>query len=202
MKLYYMPGACSMSPHIVLREGGFNFELEKVDYPTKKTERGADFNKINPKGYVPTLILDNGEMLTEGAAIVQYLADQKPGSGLAPKWGSPERYRLQEWLSFVGAEIHKSNGLIFPPNIPEETKNIARKSLAVRLAYLDAALAGKTYLMGDAFTVADAYCFWALNAADFLKVDLSPFSNVRAYMQRVAARPKVQETLKAEGLMG
>jgi glutathione S-transferase len=200
MKLYYMPGACSMSPHIVLREAGFEFELEKVDYPTKKTERGADFNAINPKGYVPTLVLDNGEVLTEGAAIVQYLADQKPELKLAPPWGSPERYKLQEWLSFVGAEIHKSNGLIFPPHIPEETKNVARRALAIRLAYLDKALAGKTYLLGDQFTVADAYCFWALHAANFLKVDLSPFANVRAYMQCVAARPKVQETLKAEGL--
>lgn len=201
MKLYYAPGACSLSPHIVLREAGLPFELEKIDYATKKTERGADYLKINPKGYVPALELDNGEVLTEGPAIVQYIADRAPKSGLAPDWGSPARYRLQEWLNFITAELHKSFSPFFNPKTPEAQKEILRELIGRRLAHADKALAGKPYLLGENFSVADAYLFWALNTARFLKIDLSPYANLNAFMQRVAARPKVQEALKAEGLM-
>jgi glutathione S-transferase len=200
MKLYYAPGACSLSPHIVLREAGLPFELEKFDYATKKTDRGADYMKVNPKGYVPALELDNGEVLTEGPAIVQYIADRVPKSGLAPEWGSPERYRLQEWLNFITSELHKSIGPFFNPKTPEAQKDILRENFARRFRYVDQALASRPYLMGDKFTVADAYLFWVLSAANFLKIDLSPFANLGAFMKRVAARPKVQEALKAEGL--
>jgi glutathione S-transferase len=201
MKLYYSPGACSLSPHIVAREAGIPIQLEKYDYMTKKTAGGADYLKINPKGYVPALELDNGEVLTEGPAIVQYLADRNPKSGLAPEWGSPERYRLQEWLNFISTELHKSFSPFFNPKTPDATKDILRELIGRRFALVDKALQGKSYLMGEKFSAADAYLFWALNAANFLKIDLSPYANLGAFMKRVAARPKVQEALKAEGLM-
>ncbi|HEX9461729.1 MAG TPA: glutathione transferase GstA [Alphaproteobacteria bacterium] len=201
MKLYFSPGACSLSPHIVLREAGLNFELEQVDTKTKKTKAGADFWTVNPKGYVPVLRLDNGETLTEGPAIVQYLADQKPESGLAPKPGSLERYRLAEWLNFTTSELHKGFTPLFKPNTADEYKKIARETLATRLAYLDKQLAGRQYLMADRFTVADAYAFTVVNWSNFQNVDLAPWPNVKAYMDRVRARPKVQEALKAEGLL-
>jgi glutathione S-transferase len=201
MKLYFAPGACSLSPHIVLREAGLHFELEQVDNKTKKTKAGADFWAVNPKGYVPALALDNGETLTEGPAIVQYLADQKPESGLAPKPGSLERYRLAEWLNFITSELHKGFTPLFKPNTPDDYKLIARENLANRLGYLDKQLAGKQYLMGDKFTVADAYAFTVVNWTNFQKIDLAPWPNLKAYMDRVRARPKVQEALKAEGLL-
>lgn len=201
MKLYFSPGACSLSPHIVLREAGLNFDLEQVDTKAKKTKAGDDFWAVNPKGYVPVLRLDNGETLTEGPAIVQYLADQRPESGLAPKPGSLERYRLAEWLNFITSELHKGFSPLFKPNTPDEYKAIARETLATRLGYLDKQLAGRQYLMGDRFTVADAYAFTVVNWSNFLKVDLAPWPNVKAYMDRVRARPKVQEALKAEGLI-
>ena len=201
MKLYFAPGACSLSPHIVLREAGLSFELEQVDTKTKKTKSGGDYWAVNPKGYVPALALDNGEILTEGPAIVQYLADQKPDSGLAPKPGTLDRYRLQEWLNFVTSELHKGFTPLFRPTTPEDYKPVARENLTNRLGYLDKQLAGKQYLMGDKFTVADAYAFTVVNWTNFQKIDLAPWPNLKAYFERVRARPKVQEALKAEGLL-
>jgi glutathione S-transferase len=201
MKLYFSPGACSLSPHIVLREAGLNFDLEQVDNKTKQTKTGADFWKINAKGYVPVLQFDNGDVLTEGPAIVQYIADQKPESGLAPKAGTIERSRLQEWLNFITSELHKGFSPLFRPNTPEDYKAIARENLFKRIEYVDKQLAGKQYLMRDRFTAADAYAFTVLNWSNVLKLDISPYPNVLAYLVRVKARPKVQEALKAEGLL-
>ena len=201
MKLYFSPGACSLSPHIVLREAGIEADLEQVDLKTKKTKSGADFSAVNSKGQVPTLVLDNGETLTEGPAIVQYLADQKPQSGLAPQNGTFERYRLQEWLNFITAEIHKPFGALFNPATPEEYKRIAKEALAARFAYVDRHLtSGGPFLTGAKFTVADAYLFVMTLWAKFLKVDLDQFTRLKAYAERVTARPKVHEALKEEGL--
>ena len=201
MKLYYAPGACSLSPHIVSREAGIDLELERADLAQKKTETGKDFWGVNPKGQVPVLETDDGQKLTEGPVIVQYLADQKPGSGLAPAPGTIDRYRVQEWLSFVGSEMHKTYGPLFRPTTPEEFKVLSREVLGKRIAWLDQQLAGKRYLMGDKFTVADAYLFTVLRWSPRVGVDLSKSPNVTAYVDRVAARPKVQEALKAEGLL-
>ena len=201
MKLYFSPGACSLSPHIVLREAGIEAELEQVDLKTKKTKSGADFTAVNPKGQVPTLVLDNGQTLTEGPAVVQYLADQKPQSGLAPQNGTFERYRLQEWLNFITAELHKSFGSLFNPATPEDYKRIAKEALAARFAYVDRHLAsGGPFLMGAHFTVADAYLFVMTLWAKFLKIDLDHLPRLKAYAEQVAARPKVHEALKEEGL--
>ena len=201
MKLYYAPGACSLSPHIVAREAGIAVQLQKVNTKDKSMEGGGDFWQVNPRGYVPVLELDNGERLTEGPAIVQYLADQKPGSGLVPPAGSIERYRVQEWLNFITSELHKSFGPIFRPTTPDAFKDISRENLGKRLGWLDKQLAGKQYLMGDTFTVADAYLFTVLRWSGRIKLDLSPYTNVTAYMDRVQARPKVQEAMKVEGLI-
>lgn len=199
MKLYFSPGACSLSPHIVLREAGYDFDLEKVDLKSKKTEKGADFNSVHQKSYVPQLQLDNGEVLSEGAVIVQYLADQKPESGLAPKAGTFERVRLNEWLNFISAEIHKSFSPFFY-GLNEETREFYRKKLERGFKFISEKLEGKKYLMGDQFTVADAYLFTVLNWTRVLKIDTSAFPLLNEYMERIAARPKVQEALKAEGL--
>jgi glutathione S-transferase len=201
MKLYYAPGACSLSPHIVAREAGIPLELKKVNTKDKTIEGGGDFRQINGKGYVPALELDNGDLLTEGPAIVQYLADQKPDAALAPKNGSPERYKLQEWLNFVTSEIHKGFSPLFKPNTPDEYKKIAKENLAVRFEWLDRQLAGKDYLTGKAFTVADAYLFTVVNWTNFVQIDLTPYPNIAAFQARVAARPKVREAMKAEGLI-
>jgi glutathione S-transferase len=200
MKLYYSPGACSLSPHIVSRELGIPVELKKTSTKDKTVEGGGDYWKVNGKGYVPALELDNGQILTEGPAIVQYLADQKPEAGLAPKAGSFERYRLQEWLNFITSEIHKQFSPLFRPTTPDEYKKIARENLANRFAWLDKQLAGKEYLMGR-FSVADAYLFTVLGWTKPLQIDLSQWPNLAAYHARVAARPKVQEAMKAEGLI-
>jgi glutathione S-transferase len=200
MKLYYAPGACSLSPHIVSREAGIDLQFERTDIAQKKTETGTDFWGVNPKGQVPVLETDDGQKLTEGGVIVQYLADQKPGSGLVPAPGTIDRYRVQEWLSFVGSEMHKVYGPLFRPTTPEEFKTLSREAIGKRLAWLDQQLAGKQYLMGDKFTVADAYMFTVLRWSPRVGVDLSKSPNVVAYVDRVAARPKVQEALKAEGL--
>ena len=201
MKLYFTPGACSLSPHIVLREAGIAADLEQVDLKTKKTRSGADFTTVNPKGQVPTLVLDNGQALTEGPAIVQYLADQKPQSGLAPQNGTLERYRLQEWLNFITAEIHKPFGALFNSATPEDYKRIAKEALAARFAYVDRHLAsGGPFLMGAQFTVADAYLFVMTKWAGFMKIDLGQWARLQAYAEQVAARPKVHEALKEEGL--
>jgi len=201
MKLYYAPGACSLSPHIVSRELGLAVELKKVNTKDKTVEGGGDFWKVNPRGYVPALELDNGQVLTEGPAIVQYLADQKPDSGLAPRNGSFERYRLQEWLNFLTTELHKQFSPLFKPNTPEDYKKIAKENLAARFDWLDKQLAGKDYLMGKQFTVADAYAFVLLNWTKFQSIDLSKWPNLQAFQARVGARPKVQEALQAERLL-
>ena len=200
MKLYFSPGACSLSPHIVLREAGLPFDLEQVDLATKKTKRGDDFTAVNPKGQVPALRLDDGATLTEGPAIVQYLADRAPAAGLAPANGTLERYRLQEWLNFITSELHKGFSPLFKPNTPDAYKAIARANLADRFGHLDRQLAGKSYLIGDRFTVADAYAFTVVGWSKYMKIDLAPWPNLNAYMERVAGRPKVQEAMKAEGL--
>jgi glutathione S-transferase len=200
MKLYYSPGACSLSPHIVLREGGFDFAIEKVSLSKKTTEGGANFTDINDKGYVPALAID-GELLTEGPAIVQYLADQKPELGLAPKAGTMERVRLQEWLNFISSEIHKQFSPLFNQKTPEEAKAMTREYLTRRVGYVAKKLEGKQYLMGDHFTVADAYLFTVLGWARLVNFDLTPWPVIGEYLARVGARPAVQAALKAEGLL-
>jgi glutathione S-transferase len=201
MKLYYAPGACSLSPHIVTRELGIPVELKKVNTKDKTMEGGGDFWKVNARGYVPVLELDNGQVLTEGPAIVQYLADQKPDAGLAPKNGTIERYRLQEWLNFLTSEVHKQFSPLFKPNTPDDYKFIAKQNIATRFDWLDKQLEGKDYLMGKQFTVADAYLFVLLNWTRPTQIDLSKWPNLGAYQKRVAARPKVKEALQAEGLL-
>jgi glutathione S-transferase len=202
MKLYYSPGACSLSPHIVLREAGLKFELERVDLAAKKLkENGADYLPINPKGQVPVLQLDDGDQLTEGPAIVQYIADQKPESGLAPPNGTRPRYHVQEWLNFVTSDLHKVFAPLFYPSTPEEFVKITKETLANKFAFLDVHLANKQYLMGDKFTVADAYCFVVVGWSKYKEIDLARWPNLKAYIDRVAARPKVHEAMKAEGLI-
>jgi glutathione S-transferase len=201
MKLYYAPGACSLSPHIVSRELGIPLELKRVNTKDKTVEGGGDYRQVNPRGYVPALVLDNGETLTEGPAIVQYLADQKPEAGLAPRWGSFERYRLQELLNFLTSEVHKQFSPLFKPSTPEEYKKISRENLASRFDWLDKQLAGKDYLMGSRFTVADAYAFVLLGWTKPMQIDLARWPNLVAFHQRVGARPKVQEAMQAEGLL-
>jgi glutathione S-transferase len=201
MKLYYSPGACSLSPHIVAREAGIAVELRKVDLKAKLVDGSADYLKTNGKGYVPAIELDDGSVLTEGPAIVQYLADRKPESGLAPAAGTMERYRLQEWLNFITSELHKAFGAFFSPALtPEWRKGVADR-LELRCEWLAKQLAGKAYLMGDKFSVADAYLFTVLNWAPMVKFDLARWPALVEYQKRVAARPKVQEALKAEGLV-
>ena len=199
MKLYYSPGACSLSPHIVAREAGISIELDKI--VQKKTQAGEDFMTVNPKGYVPALRLDDGSILTEGPAIVQYLADQKPASKLAPAAGTMERYRLQEWLTFIGTELHKSFGPLFTPGTPDAVKETAKANITKRLAYMNDQLAKRQFLLGDTFTVADAYAFTILNWTNFVGMDLKAYPNLAAYSARIAGRPKVQEAMKAEGLL-
>jgi glutathione S-transferase len=201
MKLYYSPGACSLSPHIVARELGLPITLKKVNTQDKTIEGGGDFWKVNPRGYVPALELDNGQVLTEGPAIVQYLADQKPEAGLAPKNGTFERYRLQEWLNFLTSEIHKGFSPLFKPNTPEDYKPIVKENLANRFNWLEQHLAGKDYLTGKQFTVADAYFFVLLGWTKPTQIDLSKWPNLQAFQKRVAARPKVKEAMQAEGLI-
>ena len=202
MKLYYSPGACSLSPHIVLREAEIDADLEKVDLKSKKTESGADYTMVNPKGQVPALALDNGQTLTEGPAIVQYLADQKPESGLAPRNGTFERYRLQEWLNFISSELHKSFGVLFQPAVPDEYKRIAQDTISKRLDLVDWHLnSDGPFLMGNHFTVADAYLFVMTTWAEITKIDLGPWRRLKAYANGVAQRPKVQQALREEGLI-
>jgi glutathione S-transferase len=201
MKLYYSPGACSLSPHIVAREAGIPIQLQKVNGKDKTIEGGGDFWQVNARGYVPVLELDNGERLTEGPAIVQYLADQKPESGLAPKAGTIERYRLQEWLNFLTSEVHKQFSPLFKPNTPEDYKPIAKQNIATRFDWLDKQLAGKDYLTGKTFTVADAYLFVLTNWTKPTQIDLAKWPNIQAFNKRVAARSKVKEAMQAEGLL-
>jgi len=200
MKLYYSPGACSMAPHIVLREAGLKFDAEKVDLKGKRTSSGADYARINPKGYVPALELDNGNILTEVGVIIQYVADQKPDLSLIPKAGTMERYREMEWINFISTEIHKTFGPLWKPNTPEETRQNQKTLLANRFDYLAKQLEGKQYLMGENFTVADAYLYTVMNWTNVHKIDLAPWPILQTFMARVATRPAIVETLKAEGL--
>ncbi|MGC8468989.1 MAG: glutathione transferase GstA [Acetobacteraceae bacterium] len=201
MKLYYSPGACSLAAHIVAREAGLPVAIEKVDLASKKTESGADFAAINPKGYVPALALDDGEVLTEVAAVVQFLADQAPGAGLAPAAGTMGRARLQEWLNFIATELHKGFSPLWNPAAPAEMKEIARQGLARRLGYLDGVLAGREHLLSGGFSVADAYAFTILSWGGYVGLDLAPYPAIVGYMARVGGRPGVRAALREEGLV-
>ena len=201
MKLYYLPGACSLSPHIVARELGLSIPLDKVDGKTKTTASGENFLEVNPKGYVPALRLDDGEVLTEGPAIVQYLADLRPESGLAPPNGTLARYRLQEILTYINSELHKTFSPLFNPASPAEVKAERTEYLKRRYAYIEGILSRHPYLTGDHFTVADAYLFVVTNWSRVLKLDLGEFPALMAFQKRVAERPAVQEAMRAEGLI-
>ena len=200
MKLYYAPGACSLSPHIALLEAGLPYDLVKVDLRAKKLENGDDFLKVNPKGQVPVLALDSGELVTEGPVIVQMIAD-KAGKNLAPARDSEERYKLLEWLNFITSELHKNLGPMFSPALADDAKAFFKDRAMGKFKHLETALAGRDYLMGKQFTVADGYLFTMLIWADRMKFDLSGMPNLVAYRDRVAARPKVQEAMTKEGLM-
>lgn len=200
MKLFLKPGSCSLSPHIVLEEVGLPYVTEAVDLMSKVTVSGTDFWAINPKGYVPALLLDSGELLTEGPAIVQYVADLAPGKKLAPANGTIMRYRMQSWLNFICSEIHKSCTAFFHPQSGPEWKAAAGTNLERRLIYANDHLAHNAYLLGDDFSVADAYLFTALRWMALIKLDLTKFPHLQAYQAHVAARPAVQAVLKAEGL--
>jgi len=201
MKLYYSPGACSLSPHIALLEAGLPYDLVKVDLRAKKLENGDDYLKVNPKGQVPALALDNGELVTEGPVIVQMIADKVPGKNLAPARDSAERYKLQEWLNYITGELHKNIGPMFSPLLADDAKAFFKDRVMAKFRYLDGKLAGHEYLMGKQFTVADAYLFVMLSWAERMKFDLSGLSNLLAYKERLAARPKVREALVKEGLI-
>jgi glutathione S-transferase len=200
MKLYYAPGACSLSPHIALLEAGLPYDLVKVDLRAKKLESGDDYLKVNPKGQVPALALDSGELVTEGPVIVQMIADRAAGKALAPSHDSSERYKLLEWLNFLTSEVHKNFGPLFAPALADDAKAFFKDRVTGKLKYIDSQLAGRDYLMGNQFSVADGYLFTMLTWADRLKIDLSAMTNLAAYKARVAERPKVQEALKKEGL--
>ena len=201
MKLYYSPGSCSLSPHIALREAGLAFEPVLASIKSHQLQDGTDYYGINPLGYVPMLELDDGTRLREGPAIVQYIADQVPTKNLAPANGTLPRYRLQEWLTFIGTEVHKQFSPLFNSAMPEEVKKMQRDKLASRFQWIDAQLKGKQYLMGDNFSVADGYLFTVTNWAKSTMIDLAAYPNLVAYRERVAARPAVQEAMKAEGLL-
>jgi glutathione S-transferase len=201
MKLYYAPGACSLAPHIVAREAGIDIELEKVDLGSKKTASGKDFLTINPKGYVPALEFEKGQVLTEGPAIQQFLADKNPSAGLAPPHGTIERYRLQEMLTYINSEIHKSYGPLFNPKVLPEVRAERLDYLRKRFGYIDKVLDGKQFLLGDRYTVADAYLFVMVSWASHVGLDLGGLANIGAFAQRVGGRPAVQAALKAEGLV-
>ena len=201
MKLYYSPGACSLSAHIALQESGLAFEAIAAPTKTHQLPDGTDYYTINPLGYVPLLQLDNGEKLREGPAIVQYVADQVPAKNLAPANGTMARYRLQEWLTFIGTELHKGFSPLFNPAMPAEAKQISKDRLTQRLAWVDGELANKSYLMGDTFTVADGYLFTVTNWTVPTGIDISALANLQAFRARVAARPAVQVAMKAEGLL-
>lgn len=201
MKLYYSPGACSLSPHIVALEAGLSCELVLASTKTHKLQDGTDFYTINPLGYVPFLVLDDGQTLREGPVIAQYLADQAPEKKLLGPVGSMERYRALEWLNFIGTELHKGFTPLFAPGTPEDYKPLVKERLLQRFTWVNEQLAGKDYLLGDQFTAADAYLFTVSNWGKFVGVDLSGFANLQAYVARVASRPAVQAALRAEGLL-
>ncbi len=201
MKLYYSPGACSLSPHIALLEAGLPYDLVKVDLRAKKLENGDDYLKVNPKGQVPALGMDDGQLVTEGPVIVQIIADKASAKNLAPARDSAERYKLLEWLNFVTGELHKNFSPLFNPAIPDEVKNFFRDRIMGKFKYIDSQLAGRDYLMGKQFTVADGYLYTMLRWADGHKLDLAGLTNLMGYKARVEARPKVQEALTREGLL-
>jgi glutathione S-transferase len=201
MKLYYARGACSLSVHISLHEAGLKFEVERVDTKTKQLESGADFTQINPNGFVPVLALDDGELLTEASVVLQYVADLKPAAGLAPPAGTMARYRMMEWLSFTSSELHKNFSPLFAPTTPEDYKPIVRQRLAQRLGYVNTKLAGRQYLLGEQFTVADAYLFVVVNWSKAMSIDLTAFANLQQFQERVRNRPAVQTAMRAEGLL-
>jgi glutathione S-transferase len=201
MQLYISPGACSLASHIVLRESGLPFDLKRADVKTKKVEDGSDYFAVNSKGSVPALRLDNGQILTEGPVILQYVADQKPETKLAPANGSMERYRLQEWLNFITSEIHKSFSPLFSPVADAKVKEFALQNIDKKFDWLNKQLAGKQYLTGDTFTVADAYLFVVVNWSNFVGVDLAKWPALKDFQARVASRPKVHEAMEAEGLL-
>ena len=201
MKLYFSPGACSLSPHIALSEAGVKFELVKAALQTHTLADGTDYYGITAKGQVPLLELDDGSRLSEGPVIMQYIADHAPGCGLAPAAGTMERYRVMEWLNFITSELHKGFSPLFNPVYPKEAKEIVTANLMKKFAYVDARLEGNDYLMGQQFSIADAYLFTVSNWAGHVGVDLSGFKNVEAFRARMMARPAVQEAMKAEGLL-
>ncbi len=201
MKLYYSPGACSLSPHIIACEAELPIELIKVDLESKLTETGEDFRQLNPNGYVPLLILDDGNRLTEGPAIVQYLADQAPGKKLIPPAGTFERYKLQQWLNFISTEIHKSFSPLFNPVAPEAAKELATTILMTRLETIAAQLSSQPFLLGDNFTVADAYLFVTLSWGQYVNIDISRWPALARYADRISERPAVQKAMKEEGLI-
>src|ERR1700704_1250464 len=201
MKLYYAPGACSLSPHIALLEAGLPYDLVKVDLRAKKLESGDDYLKVNPKGQVPALALDSGELVTEGPVIVQMIADKVSAKNLAPARDSAERYKLQQWLTYINSELHKNIGPMFSPLLADDAKAFFKDRATGKFKYVDGRLAGHDYLMGKQFTVADGYMFTMLSWAERMKWDLADLSNLMAYKARVGARPKVQEALTKEGLM-
>lgn len=200
MKLYYKAGACSLSPHIILRESGVDFSLVKVDLAAKKTEAGDDYFDINPKGQVPALVLDDGSLLTEGVAIVQFLADKVPDRQLLAPAGSMTRYHTLEWLNYIATELHKGFSPLFNPATPEEYKAIARKALEKKLQYVNEELNDKQWLLGLRFTVADAYLFTVLRWAYAVKLDMAGLGNIEAFMERMETRPAVEAALAAEGI--
>lgn len=200
MKLYYSPGACSLSVHITLHESGLKFEQMKVSTKTHRLLDGTDYYSINPLGYVPLLELDDGMRLTEGPAIVQYIADQVPDKKLAPANGTVARVQLQAWLNFIATELHKGFSPLFNPATPADYKSVVIDRLLSRLKWVDGELAGKNYLMGDAFSVADPYLFTVTNWAPYVGVDISGLANIAAFRARMAARPAVQAAMKEEGL--
>jgi len=201
MKLYYSPGACSLSPHIALHESGLAFDAIAAPTKTHKLADGTDYYTINPLGYVPLLVLDDGTQLREGPAIVQYIADQVPAKQLAPANGTYARYKLQEWLNFIGTELHKGFSPMFTPGMPDEAKTIAKTRLNSRLQWVDGELARTPYLMGNTFTVADGYLFVVAGWGKHVGIDISTLPHLSAFMERVAARPAVQAALRAEGLL-
>jgi glutathione S-transferase len=201
MKLFYSPGACSLSPHIALLEAGIPFTLSRVDLKNKRLESGEDFNCVNGKGYVSALQLDDGQIITEGPAIVQYIADQKPAAGLVPAAGTIERYKLQEWLNFITSELHKPMGSMFNPTQTADWKEAVKANLSKRLEWLSQQLDGKQYLMGQKFTIAEGYLFTILGWAKIVGFDLGKWPVIREYIARVGQRPKVLEAMKAEGLV-
>lgn len=200
LKLYYVPGTCALCPHIVLHEAGVSFTAEKVNPKDKITESGQDYNAINPKGYVPALVMENGELLTEASVIAQYIADLVPEKKLAPLAGTLERYRLQEWLSFISSEIHKSFSPLFNPKYSDDARVLQKERLNLRLGVAAKMLAGKDYLMGKTYTVADAYLYAVLRWSPRFGIDLAPWPALQSFMERIAARPAVKAALAEEGL--